>query len=607
MDALDSDIALLRRYVDARDAEAFADLVRRYSSLVYNTARRVTGCSTDAEDVVQECFLDLARQAAGIRSILPAWLHCVATRRALNLRSARMARRARESSGQPTVASPTVSGEWSELAPLLDQAILDLPEDLRAPLLLAFFDNVSHDDIATRLGCSRATVGRRIDEAIVRLRRRLERAHGSALAVALPAMLLTLPRDQAPLTAVHGAIRIGLAGYGPAAVTGRPWWWIAASVVTGVTGVLVALVFVLPFSNPPGSGAIALPAASTGLQASLFNNVDLAGTPLRRIDPTIDFDWAGRPPAVGMSGEQFSIRWSARLAVPRNGDYTFTVTSDDGVWLMLDGTVLIDEWSGHFAQDRSVTVTLDADRPHELVLDYFQSLLNASVKLAWSGPGIPLQVVPATQFQPLDLPTDWAGHRLVLPGTWSRIAIGRPPPRGSIHADANGQEFSLASAEGDLGGGADRCQFTAREVGDEALITRVTWMYPPDRRVFAGIMVRASAEPDAAMLACGMIPGDGLVVLARDVASGQMRQLASLSIAASPWLRVTRLGDLCTAAYSDDGVTWQVLASQALPLHPRALLGLTLAGGRPDEGAGAVFRCADLDPHPAEPIIPGDF
>jgi RNA polymerase sigma factor (sigma-70 family) len=217
VDTITSDRELLQRYVDARNAEAFAELARRYSGLVFNTAKRVTGCAADAEDVVQECFLDLARQAAEVRSVLPAWLHCVATRRALNLRSSAIARRNRETSVQPDAISPTVSGEWSELAPLLDQAIVELPEELRAPLLLAFMDGLNHDDIALRLVCSRATVGRRIDEAITRLRRRLERSHGGAMSVSLPAMLLAIPHDPAPVAAVHGAVCIGLAGYGPAA------------------------------------------------------------------------------------------------------------------------------------------------------------------------------------------------------------------------------------------------------------------------------------------------------------------------------------------------------------------------------------------------------
>ena len=603
---MDSDLVLLRRYVDARDAEAFADLVRRYSGLVYHTARRVTGSSSDAEDVVQECFLDLARQAAGIRSLVPAWLHCVATRRALNLRKSGTARKTRESSSQAGSASPNISGEWSELAPLLDQAIVELPEELRAPLLLAFFDGVSHDAIALRLGCSRATVGRRIDEAILRLRRRLERSHGGAFTMALPALLAGLPRDQAPRAAVHAAIRIGVAGYGPTLALGWPWWRIVATWGSGILGVLVSLGVAFQRSDRPRSGALPVPATPAGLQASLFDNVDLAGTPLRRIDPAIDFAWAGRPPADGLSGEQFSIRWSAWLTVPRSGAYTFTVTSDDGVWLMLDGTVLIDAWHGQYAKDRSVTVTLEADRPHEFVLDYFQSLLKSSVRLAWSGPGIPWQIVPATQFQPRDLPQPWTGHHLDLPGTWSRIAVGHPPPRGSVHAQADGREFSLASSEGNLDGVADRCQFAAREMGDATLTYRVTWMYPAQRLVFAGIMVRASAEPDEAMMACGLIPGEGLVVLARCATGEAVIRLACIPGPGSPWLRITRLGDLCTAVYSEDGVTWTALASQVLRLRPHALLGLTLAGGGQAGGAGAVFRSADHS-SPIETTTPGDF
>ena len=79
-----ADSALLQAWIDHRDAQAFAQIVRRYAGLVYGSANRILASSTDAEDVSQECFLALAgADGPGPRS-LPAWLHAVATRQALS-------------------------------------------------------------------------------------------------------------------------------------------------------------------------------------------------------------------------------------------------------------------------------------------------------------------------------------------------------------------------------------------------------------------------------------------------------------------------------------------------------------------------------------------
>jgi len=61
-----NDLQLLERYAETRDAEAFANLVKRYAGMVYATCLRVTGNRHAAEDASQECFLQLARQAGAV-------------------------------------------------------------------------------------------------------------------------------------------------------------------------------------------------------------------------------------------------------------------------------------------------------------------------------------------------------------------------------------------------------------------------------------------------------------------------------------------------------------------------------------------------------------
>src|SRR5438094_9026123 len=89
-----TDHQLLNRFVQHRDAESFAELVRRHGPLVLGVARRRLSDAHAAEDIFQSTFLALARQARGLRAREPleGWLYTVAYRLARK-EQARAARR----------------------------------------------------------------------------------------------------------------------------------------------------------------------------------------------------------------------------------------------------------------------------------------------------------------------------------------------------------------------------------------------------------------------------------------------------------------------------------------------------------------------------------
>ena len=92
------DCQLLEWFIERRDQDAFESLMRIHGPMVLGVCRRVTGHHHDAEEAFQAAFLVLARKAASIwpRHMLANWLHEVAYRSALKLRTATSKRQAKE-------------------------------------------------------------------------------------------------------------------------------------------------------------------------------------------------------------------------------------------------------------------------------------------------------------------------------------------------------------------------------------------------------------------------------------------------------------------------------------------------------------------------------
>ena len=91
---------LLAQYATRRDAGAFAALARQHAGMVFATCYRIVGNAAEAEDISQECFFELARQAAEVPGTIGAWLHGVATNKALAAARARKRRRHHETRAQ---------------------------------------------------------------------------------------------------------------------------------------------------------------------------------------------------------------------------------------------------------------------------------------------------------------------------------------------------------------------------------------------------------------------------------------------------------------------------------------------------------------------------
>jgi RNA polymerase sigma factor (sigma-70 family) len=181
-----TDGQLLAAFLATRDADAFAELVRRLGPMVLAVCRRVTGHRQDAEDAFQAAFLVLARRAAAVapREAVGNFLYGVAVRVAREARAVSARRRAREvpTPDLPDVARP--APEPDDLPAVLDEELAGLPEKYRTLLVLCDLRGEPQTAVAGRLGLAVGTVYSRLAAARKRLGERLRRR-----GVGLPATL----------------------------------------------------------------------------------------------------------------------------------------------------------------------------------------------------------------------------------------------------------------------------------------------------------------------------------------------------------------------------------------------------------------------------------
>jgi RNA polymerase sigma-70 factor (ECF subfamily) len=173
------DAALLARIVD-HDEEAIEALYARYSGPLYSLAYRVTGADRFAQDVVQEVFLALWKDAARFdpaKGSVAPWLFSLARHKAIDLvrREANVRKRTADVDLEFEVAPDDVDHEaWLNLRrDRVHAAIAGLSEIQRTALELAFFGGLTHVEVAERLGIPLGTAKTRIRTALLNLREAL--------------------------------------------------------------------------------------------------------------------------------------------------------------------------------------------------------------------------------------------------------------------------------------------------------------------------------------------------------------------------------------------------------------------------------------------------
>lgn len=274
-----SDIEMLKHWSASGNADAFAELVRRYAPLVYSAALRVLRNQTDAEDVAQQCFLELAQHPPSIHTTLAGWLHRLATHRALNHLRGEKRRSERERQFEAARVAVADQAAWGEISEHIDEAIAALRPPLRDVIARRFLLGESAEEVAKVLDIAPRTVRHRQQQGVEAIRSHL-RKRGIAVPVVLSGLLASgLEAGATPLPEALGAQlgKLALSGIRPAppALLGGPG--AKGLVAAGAVLLLAAAATLYGVLRPAGpEGTAASPESAA---ASELGRIDTATEP----------------------------------------------------------------------------------------------------------------------------------------------------------------------------------------------------------------------------------------------------------------------------------------------------------------------------------------
>lgn len=175
----ENDVELLKA-VAARDEAALAELYDRYRVILFGLLVRILNNREEAEDVLQEVFLQVWRRAADFdenRGRPFTWLVTLARSRGIDRLRTLAARERVAVAGTKdeteSVSDAASDAFRSEQRGLVTNALAQLPDEQQRPLMLAYFDGLTQTEIAARLGAPLGTVKTRMRTGMMKLRQML--------------------------------------------------------------------------------------------------------------------------------------------------------------------------------------------------------------------------------------------------------------------------------------------------------------------------------------------------------------------------------------------------------------------------------------------------
>jgi len=156
--------------VASGDETALTALIDRYAANVHAYLLRHCGNREDADDLLQETWVRIARSARSFDTArrFRSWIYGIATNLARDLFRRRLTRERalRDLAAQPPAAPSADSVDRSELR----ERVAELPENMRAVLLLRYYEGMSEAEMAEVLDIPRGTIKSRLHAALRELR-----------------------------------------------------------------------------------------------------------------------------------------------------------------------------------------------------------------------------------------------------------------------------------------------------------------------------------------------------------------------------------------------------------------------------------------------------
>jgi RNA polymerase sigma-70 factor (ECF subfamily) len=183
MAAPDRDVELLGR-IASQDRAAFAEFYDRHAPLMFSVASKILNDAGEAEDVLQETFVQLWEKAGVFDPKLgkaSSWVATMARNKAIDrIRASQRRNRLADEAGAEFAIASEVNDTANEAihghdkATLIQSAITGLPAEQRRAIELAYFSGLTQDEISQKLNTPLGTIKARIRRGLLKLRDQLE-------------------------------------------------------------------------------------------------------------------------------------------------------------------------------------------------------------------------------------------------------------------------------------------------------------------------------------------------------------------------------------------------------------------------------------------------
>jgi beta-glucosidase len=123
---------------------------------------------------------------------------------------------------------------------------------------------------------------------------------------------------------------------------------------------------------------------ANGFFGEYFNTQKLEGQPaFTRVDDNINFDYKLGSPDPKIDTDNYSIRWTAKFTAPQTRKYYFSVSSDDGSKLYIDGKLMIDNWQDHGERAMTCEIDMEAGKTYDMKIEFYENAGDAVIRLGW--------------------------------------------------------------------------------------------------------------------------------------------------------------------------------------------------------------------------------